>query len=57
MWLRRPFYARYVLGYTDFLQAFSVGACFMPTSVGMSVTGSNAVCVGWGGCMLLVTCR
>jgi hypothetical protein len=27
----------YVLGYDDFLQAFGVGACFMPTSVGMSV--------------------
>eukprot|EP01047_Picozoa_sp_COSAG01_P034565 COSAG01_NODE_2603_length_7393_cov_39.196874_2_plen_523_part_00 len=27
----------YILGYDDFLQAFSVGACFMPTSVGMSV--------------------
>lgn len=27
----------YVLGYTDLLQAFGVGACFMPTSVGMSV--------------------
>jgi hypothetical protein len=27
----------YLLGYRDFLQAFAVGACFMPTSVGMSV--------------------
>ena len=27
----------YILGYDDFMEAFSVGACFMPTSVGMSV--------------------